>query len=112
MTLFYAIGTVGLLLLAVLIVIVQPYKVKFATYNTIDTVLILLLAAWYASILCCINDSYTFMPSFFWLSLHYCFIILTVLCINYCLLFNFYIIEGRFVETVCERRCCLLLELK
>ena len=50
--LFYAIGTVGLLLLAMLIVIVQPYKKKFTTYNTTDTVLILLLAAWYASILC------------------------------------------------------------
>ena len=50
--LFFAIGTVGLLLLAMLIVIVQPYKVKFATYNTTDSVLILLLAGWYASLLC------------------------------------------------------------
>ena len=50
--LFYAIGTVVLLLLAMLIVIVQPYKVKFATYNTIDTILILLFAALYASIVC------------------------------------------------------------
>ena len=50
--LFYAIGTVVLLLLAMVIVIVQPYKVKFATYNTIDTILILLFAAMYASIVC------------------------------------------------------------
>ena len=50
--LFYAVGTVGLVLLAMLIVIVQPYKVKFATYNTTDSVLILLLAGWYASVLC------------------------------------------------------------
>ena len=41
-----------LLLLAMVIVIVQPYKVKFATYNTIDTILILLFAALYASIVC------------------------------------------------------------
>ena len=47
--LFYAIGTVELLLFAMLIVIVQPYKKKFAPYNTTDTVLILILAAWYAS---------------------------------------------------------------
>ena len=50
--LFHAIGTVGLLLLAILIAIVQPYKKKFDAYNTTDTVLILLLAAWFASILC------------------------------------------------------------
>ena len=50
--LFYAVGTVGLVLLAMLIVIVQPYKVKFATYNMTDSVLILLLAGWYASVLC------------------------------------------------------------
>ena len=49
---FYAIGTVGLLLFAMLMVIVQPYNKKFATYNTTDTVLILLLAAWYASVVC------------------------------------------------------------
>ena len=50
--LFFAIGTVVLLLLAMVIVIVQPYKVKFATYSTIDTILILLFAALYASIVC------------------------------------------------------------
>ena len=50
--LFHAIGTVGLLLLAILIAIVQPYKKKFDAYNTTDTVLILLLAAWFASMLC------------------------------------------------------------
>ena len=50
--LFYPIGTVGLLLLAILIAIVQPYKKKFDAYNTTDTVLILLLAAWFASIVC------------------------------------------------------------
>ena len=50
--LFFAIGTVVLLLLAMVIVIEQPYKVKFATYNTIDTILILLFAALYASIVC------------------------------------------------------------
>ena len=58
--LFLAIGTVGLLLLAILLVIaiVQPYKMKFDAYNTTDTVLILLLAAWFASILC-LNMSHT-----------------------------------------------------
>ena len=50
--LFYAIGTVVSLLFALLIVIIQPYNKKFATYNAIDTVLILLLAACFASILC------------------------------------------------------------
>ena len=48
----YAIGTVVSLLFALLIVIVQPYNKKFATYNAIDTVLILSLAAYFASILC------------------------------------------------------------
>ena len=47
---FYAIGTVILLLTAILLVIVQPYKKKFATYNTTDTVLILLFAAIPASV--------------------------------------------------------------
>ena len=51
-TLFYAIGTIGLSLSAMLIALVQPYKKMFATYNTTDTVLSLLLAAWYASISC------------------------------------------------------------
>ena len=50
--LYYAIVTVGLLLVAMLIVIVQPYKIQFATYNTTDSVLIVLLAALYASLLC------------------------------------------------------------
>ena len=51
-TLFYAIGTVILLLTAILLVIVQPYKKKFASYNTTDTVLILLFAAIPASVIC------------------------------------------------------------
>ena len=51
-TLFYAIGTVGLLLFAVIIVTVQPYSKRFATYNTTDTVLILVLAGLFASIVC------------------------------------------------------------
>ena len=42
----------GLSLFAILIALVQPYKKMFATYNTTDTVLILLLAALYASISC------------------------------------------------------------
>ena len=50
--LFYALATVIHLLLAMLIVIVQPYNKKFAIYNTIDTVLILLFAGWGASFGC------------------------------------------------------------
>ena len=55
---FYPIGTVGLLFLAILIALVQPYKKKFDAYNTTDTVLILLLAAWFASIVC-LSTSHT-----------------------------------------------------
>ena len=50
--LFYAVGQFLLIVFAVLIAIIQPYKAQFAVYNIVDTVFILLLALWYCTVLC------------------------------------------------------------
>ena len=50
--LFYAVGQFLLIVFAMLIAIIQPYKAEFAVYNKVDTVLILLLALWYCTVLC------------------------------------------------------------
>ena len=50
--LFYAVGQFLLIVFAMLIAIIQPYKAQFAVYNKVDTVLILLLALWYCTVLC------------------------------------------------------------
>ena len=50
--LFYAVGLLILIALAITVAIIQPYRQDLAVYNTVDTVLILTMAAWYGSILC------------------------------------------------------------
>ena len=50
--LFYAVGQFLLIVFAVLIAIIQPYKAQFAVYNKVDTVFILLLALWYCTVTC------------------------------------------------------------
>ena len=43
---FYAVAILALLSVSMLLVIVQPYKVEFAAYNVVDSVLILTLTMW------------------------------------------------------------------
>ena len=50
--LFYAVGQFMLIVFAMLIAIIQPYKAQFAVYNIVDTVFILLLALWNCSVMC------------------------------------------------------------
>ena len=50
--LFYAVGLFMLIVFAMLIAIIQPYKAEFAIYNIVDTVMILILALWYCTLLC------------------------------------------------------------
>ena len=49
--LFYAAATITLIMLAMVIVFVRPYKERYALYNKVDAILILLQAIWCASIL-------------------------------------------------------------
>ena len=41
-----------ILVFAMLIAIIQPYKPKFAVYNKVDTVFILILALYYCTLMC------------------------------------------------------------
>ena len=50
--LFYGAVLFVLIPLAITIVIVQPYKPRYSTYNAVDSVLVLLLALWCATIVC------------------------------------------------------------
>ena len=50
--LFFAVGQFMLIVFAMLIAIIQPYKAEFAIYNIVDTVFILILALWYCTLLC------------------------------------------------------------
>ena len=50
--LFYGAVLFVLIPLAMAIVIVQPYKPRFSTYNAIDSVLVLLMALWCATFVC------------------------------------------------------------
>ena len=50
--LFYAAALLVLIPLAIVIVVVQPYKPRFSTYNVVDSVLILLIALWGSTIAC------------------------------------------------------------
>ena len=50
--LFYGAALLVFIPLAITIVIVQPYKPGFSTYNVVDSVLVLLLALWFAMIVC------------------------------------------------------------
>ena len=49
---FYAVGQFMLIVYAMLIALIQPYKAEFAVYNKVDTVFILLLALWYCTVMC------------------------------------------------------------
>ena len=60
--LFYAVGLLVLIALASLVAIIQPYRQELAVYNTADVILILMMAAWYGSILCC-NMTYEIAPT-------------------------------------------------
>ena len=51
-TLFYGAALFVIIPLVMTIVIVQPYKPRFSTYNAVDSVLVLLLALWCATIVC------------------------------------------------------------
>ena len=97
--LFYAVGTMGFLLFAVVIVIVQPYKKKFATYNTTDTVFILLLTAWCASTLC-LNVSQMTSLKYVKISL-----IITLLTAIMPLFYTFKVIIHWMYIAFCENRC-------
>ena len=50
--LFYAVGQFVLIVFAMLIAIIQPYKAQFAVYNIVDTVFILILSLWCCGVLC------------------------------------------------------------
>ena len=50
--LFYGAGLLVLIPLAIAVVIVQPYKPRFSTYNVVDSVLVLLMALWGSTIVC------------------------------------------------------------
>ena len=51
-TLFYGAALLVFILLVMVIPIVQPYKPRFSTYNAVDSVLVLLMALWCATIVC------------------------------------------------------------
>ena len=46
---FYGVAILALIGIAMLIIIVQPYKAKFSSYNAVDSVFILTLAMWYGT---------------------------------------------------------------
>ena len=50
--LFYGAALIALIPLVMTIVIVQPYKPRFSTFNIVDSVLVLLMALWCAAIVC------------------------------------------------------------
>ena len=50
--LFYGAALFVFIPLVMTIVIVQPYKPRFSTYNAVDSVLVLLLALWCATVVC------------------------------------------------------------
>ena len=50
--LFYAATLLVLIPLVIAIVIVQPYKPRYSTYNVVDSVLVLIMALWASTIVC------------------------------------------------------------
>ena len=48
----YAVIQFMLIVFAMLMAIIQPYKAQFAVYNIVDTVFILILALWYCTLWC------------------------------------------------------------
>ena len=57
--LFCGVGLLILIALALSVAIIQPYRQDLAIYNTVDIVLILMMAAWYGSLLCAITADQT-----------------------------------------------------
>ena len=51
-TLFYGAALVVLIPLAIAVVIMQPYKPRYLTYNVVDLVLVLVMALWDSTIVC------------------------------------------------------------
>ena len=49
---FFAVAQFILIVFAMLIAIIQPYKAHFAVYNIVDTLFILLLALWCCTLMC------------------------------------------------------------
>ena len=47
---FYAVALFVLIGVAMLLVIVQPYKTEFAMYNVVDTIFVLVLAMWFGTV--------------------------------------------------------------
>ena len=47
---FYAVALFVLIGVAMLLVIVQPYKAEFAVYNVVDTIFVLVLAMWFGTV--------------------------------------------------------------
>ena len=47
---FYAVALFVLIGVAMLLVIVQPYKTEFAAYNVVDTIFVLVLAMWFVTV--------------------------------------------------------------
>ena len=47
---FYAVALLVLIGLAMLLVVVQPYKTEFAAYNVVDTIFVLVLAMWFGTV--------------------------------------------------------------
>ena len=50
--LFYAASLFVVIVLVITVVIMQPYKPRFSTYNVVDSVLILIMALWASTIVC------------------------------------------------------------
>ena len=57
--LFFGVGLLILIALALSVAIIQSYRQDLAIYNTVDIVLILMMAAWYGSLLCTITADQT-----------------------------------------------------
>ena len=66
------------------IVIVQPYKPRFSTYNAVDLVLVLLLVLWYATFVCInIANLKAQKWSMFFVSLSYIVAVLSLFYISF-----------------------------
>ena len=47
---FYAVALFVLIGVAMLLVVIQPYKTEFAAYNVVDTIFVLVLAMWFGTV--------------------------------------------------------------
>jgi len=51
-SLFYGVAQFVFITLAMMIAVMQPYKTHFSIYNAVDSILVLLMALWCASVVC------------------------------------------------------------